>query len=194
MRPSVLRPPASRLALPTEGSLLPMTGLVLIVVMLGLMWAVVVLPQQRRVKAHQRLCDRIEVGHVVMTTAGLYGTVVEAGDDRLLLEAAPGVQVVVDRRSVGMLVPDGTTLADLTDVSRPTPEPVPPGGSSMADRLGLGGPASAGGPTPGTERPGDAGSDAAAGSTDPAAPSEVAGPAGPPDPAEPAVDRVEADS
>lgn len=203
MRPSVLRPPASRLALPTEGSLLPMTGLVLIVVMLGLMWAVVVLPQQRRVKAHQRLCDRIEVGHVVMTTAGLYGTVVQAGDDRLVLEAAPGVQVVVDRRSIGMLVPDGTTLADLADVSRPTPEPVPPAGSSMADRLGLGGSSSTGGPTPSTERTGDAGPDAVDGSDDPAAPSDAVGrpePAGaaefaePAELAEPAVDRVEADS
>jgi len=120
-----------------------MTGLVLIVVLLGLMWAVVVLPQQRRVKAHQRLCDRIAVGHVVMTTAGLFGTVVEAGTDRLVLEVAPGVRTVVDRRSVGMLVPDGTSLADLADVSQPTPEPVPPTATTMGERLGLGAPAAA---------------------------------------------------
>ncbi len=171
-----------------------MTGLVLIVVLLGLMWAVVVLPQQRRVKAHQRLCDRIEVGHVVMTTAGLFGTVLEAGTDRLVLEIAPEVQVVVDRRSIGMLVPDGTSLGDLADVSRPTPEPVPPTGTSMGERLGLGlGSAAA---TPAGDEPAATSSDAASSDTsssdDP--PTDVSGVADPVRPAAAPNERVEADS
>ncbi|MFN8037882.1 MAG: preprotein translocase subunit YajC [Acidimicrobiales bacterium] len=161
-----------------------MTGLVLIVVLLGLMWAVVVLPQQRRVKAHQRLCDRIEVGHVVMTTAGLFGTVVEAGADRLVLEIAPGVRVVAERRSVGMLVPDGTSLADLADVSRPTPEPVPPTGSSMGERLGLGAPASG---STGTAPDAEATAAAGGADDDPSAADDTA-------PTATAPSRVEADS
>lgn len=115
-----------------------MTGLVLLVVMLGLMWAVVIFPQQRRVKAHQRLCDAVETGNVVMTTAGVFGAVVDAGPDRLVLQTSPGVHTVVDRRSIGMIVPAGTSLDDLGDVSTPTPEPFVPEGVAGGGLLGLG--------------------------------------------------------
>jgi preprotein translocase subunit YajC len=130
-----------------------MTGIVLIVVMLGLMWAVVILPQQRRVKAHERLIAGLEPGMVVMTTSGLFGTLVEVGDDRVLLDAAEGHRLVIDRRSIGMIAPAGSTLAELADVSVPTPPPVDP--SSLAARST-------------STTPAEAGPESASATTDPA--------------------------
>jgi preprotein translocase subunit YajC len=55
-----------------------------------------VLPMRQRNRAMQQaklLQDSLEIGTEVMTTSGLYGTVVELGDDTIDLEISPGVTV-----------------------------------------------------------------------------------------------------
>jgi preprotein translocase subunit YajC len=55
-----------------------------------------VLPMRQRNRAMQQarlLQDSLRVGTEVMTTSGLYGTVVALGDDTIDLEISPGVTV-----------------------------------------------------------------------------------------------------
>jgi preprotein translocase subunit YajC len=55
-----------------------------------------VLPMRQRNRAMQRarqLQESLGVGTEVMTTSGLYGTVVAVGDDTVDLEISPGVSV-----------------------------------------------------------------------------------------------------
>jgi preprotein translocase subunit YajC len=55
-----------------------------------------VLPMRQRNRAMQQarlLQDSLAVGTEVMTTSGLYGTVVALGDDTIELEISPGVTV-----------------------------------------------------------------------------------------------------
>lgn len=55
-----------------------------------------VLPMRQRNRAMQRaklLQDSLAIGTEVMTTSGLYGTVVGLGDDTIDLEISPGVTV-----------------------------------------------------------------------------------------------------
>jgi preprotein translocase subunit YajC len=50
--------------------------------------------RRRMIQAEQDRADQIEVGTDVMTTSGLYGTVVARhDDDTVLLSIAPGVEV-----------------------------------------------------------------------------------------------------
>jgi preprotein translocase subunit YajC len=48
----------------------------------------------------------VGVGARVRTTAGVYGTIVSADNDDVMLEVAPGVQIKMMRRAIMNTVPD----------------------------------------------------------------------------------------
>src|SRR3954469_16033213 len=70
-----------------------MGGIIFFAVMLLLAWAVIVLPQQRRMRAHQSLVSTLDVGDEVMTTSGIMGTIVEMDDEVVRVEVAPGTEL-----------------------------------------------------------------------------------------------------
>jgi preprotein translocase subunit YajC len=61
-------------------------------------------PQKNRQKAAQALSNNIEPGQRIVTTAGMYATVVELDDAGVLLEIAPGVQVRYVRQAISRVV------------------------------------------------------------------------------------------
>lgn len=65
-----------------------------------IMWFLIIRPQQRRVKAHQALVARLQVGDEVMTTSGFYGRIVAVEDADIRLELAPGTVVRIARGAV----------------------------------------------------------------------------------------------
>lgn len=69
-------------------------------VMFALLWVVFILPQQRRVRAHQQLVASLEEGDEVILTAGIYGRITELNAEDLVLEVAPGVGLRVARQAV----------------------------------------------------------------------------------------------
>lgn len=79
----------------------------LILVFFGflLMWVFVVLPQRRRMAAHDRMVDDLKVGDEVLTAGGLFGDVTEIGEDEVAIEIAPGVEVRVAARAIASIVP-----------------------------------------------------------------------------------------
>jgi preprotein translocase subunit YajC len=68
---------------------------------LGLMWALLVRPQQRRVREHRDFVAGVQVGDDVITTAGLFGTITALDDDRARLVVAPGVELTIARQAIG---------------------------------------------------------------------------------------------
>lgn len=59
-------------------------------------------PQRNRQRAQQALLATLEVGDEVMTTGGIFGTIVEIDDDEgvLTVEIAPGTRVRMLRQGV----------------------------------------------------------------------------------------------
>ena len=70
-----------------------------------LMWLLVVLPQRRRQAQQKAMIASIAPGVEVLTAGGLYGDVVEVGEDELAIEVAPGVVVRIASRSVASVIP-----------------------------------------------------------------------------------------
>lgn len=93
-----------------------MEALIVLAVTLGLTWVLFILPQQRRIKEHKATVERLQVGDEVMTTAGLYGTVVALDEEIVTLEVAPGTSVRFARGAVGRR---------LADEAAPEPDPIP---------------------------------------------------------------------
>ena len=70
------------------------------IAILGVMWAVLILPQQRRVKAHRAYVESLQVGDDVVTTSGLFGTVTSLDGDRARLRIAPDVEITMARMAI----------------------------------------------------------------------------------------------
>jgi preprotein translocase subunit YajC len=75
-------------------------GFLILIVILGALWALFVLPAKRRRGSHAAMQDSVEVGDEIITAGGLHGVVEEIGDDTARVELAPGVVVTLDRRAI----------------------------------------------------------------------------------------------
>lgn len=70
---------------------LPILGIFLI------FWLLLLRPAQRRQKELRNLQARLAVGDRVVTNAGIYGTVTSLEDDKVGLEVADGVVIMMSR-------------------------------------------------------------------------------------------------
>jgi preprotein translocase subunit YajC len=91
-------------------------GDLLIVLLLALpligLW-LLVRGQQRRTQQAAQLAAGLRVGQDVITTSGLFGTIVALDDEMVTLLVAPGVELRYDRRAVGrVLEADGEPPTD----------------------------------------------------------------------------------
>lgn len=80
-----------------------------------LMYAVLVLPQQRRAKAHRQLLESLEEGDEVVTSSGMYGFVNAVDGDVVWVEAAEGVELKLTKSAISSKVPapgDDNEVAD----------------------------------------------------------------------------------
>jgi preprotein translocase subunit YajC len=93
------------------GSFLP---LIIIVVLVFFVMST----QRRRQRAHRETLASLLPGTLVVTTAGLYATVVEVDGDDVLLEVAPDVVCRFARAAIARVVSvpdDGTQSGDVID-------------------------------------------------------------------------------
>jgi len=65
-------------------------------------------PQAKRAKDHKAMVAALAVGDEVVTSGGILGKVIEAGDQFLTVEVSEGVRVKVQRHTVSSLLPKGT--------------------------------------------------------------------------------------
>ena len=77
-----------------------MGPLLALLITFGLMWVLLILPQQRRMKQHQAVVASLRVGDEVVTAGGVYGTITSVDEDTLAVEVAPGVVLRVLRSAV----------------------------------------------------------------------------------------------
>jgi preprotein translocase subunit YajC len=71
----------------------------LIVIMVA-MWALLILPQQRRAKAHRAMLGALEVGDEVVTSSGMYGTIAEFDGGTVFLAVSDSLEIKVTKDSI----------------------------------------------------------------------------------------------
>ena len=81
-----------------------MGPLLALLITFGLMWVLLILPQQRRMRQHQAVIASLEPGDEVITAGGVYGTITSVDDDTLAIEVAPGVVLRVLRNAVSQRI------------------------------------------------------------------------------------------
>ena len=84
-------------------------------VLFGLMYAVMIRPQQKRMREHQSLIRSLEEGDMVVTASGVHGAVAEVEDTFIWLEVAPEVELKIDRASIARRVEDDDEVDEADD-------------------------------------------------------------------------------
>ena len=74
-----------------------------LVLILGVFWFLIIRPQQKKQKAHQRMVDSLNKGDKVVTNGGIFGTIVKVGEDRITLEVASKVHINLERQQVARM-------------------------------------------------------------------------------------------
>lgn len=89
--------------------------ILILLVAMGALYAFMIVPQQRRMKAHQELIRSLEEGDIVVTNAGIHGAVAEVEDAVVWLEVAPEVELKIAKSAIVERVPDGEDGDDVGD-------------------------------------------------------------------------------
>jgi preprotein translocase subunit YajC len=100
------------------------TDIVFLVLIVLVFYMLVLRPQRRRQQRAAQTQGQVMPGQQVRTTAGIYGTVVSADDQDVVVQIAPGVEVRMMRRAIMDVIPDDMpTQDDGGGSSGPEPHP-----------------------------------------------------------------------
>ena len=84
---------------------------VLILIIFGLFYLIMIRPMRKSQKETETMRDELKNGDRVLTTGGIYGTVVGVQDDRIQLKVADSVKVQVAKSAVTQLVEEPSKLS-----------------------------------------------------------------------------------
>jgi len=94
--------PAQTLGAQPQPSLVGMAMPFLI--MLGIMYFLMIRPQQKRMKEHQSLMKGLKKGDQVVTSAGIFGTIADVDDKTVMLDVSKNVSLKVLKSQVNQVV------------------------------------------------------------------------------------------
>ena len=78
------------------------------ILMFGVLWFLMIRPQMKKAKEHKTLLAALQKGDEVVTGGGLTGRVTKVGEAYVHVEIAEGVEVVVQKPSVVIVLPKGS--------------------------------------------------------------------------------------
>lgn len=93
---------------PTGG----LMGLLPIILMFIVLWFLMIRPQMKKSKEHQKMIGELQKGDEVVTQGGMAGRIVKVGENYVTLEIAERkdgpVEVQIQKQAIGALLPKGT--------------------------------------------------------------------------------------
>jgi preprotein translocase subunit YajC len=76
------------------------TFLIFMVLMFAAMWFLMIAPQRKKQKEHEKMVKALATGDEILTTGGIFGVVTNVKDDRLVVRIAEGTKVEIGRAFV----------------------------------------------------------------------------------------------
>jgi preprotein translocase subunit YajC len=86
-----------------------------LVILVAAFYFLIVRPQRRNAMVRRQLLNAVEVGDEIVTSGGVYGTVLAIDDETLEVEIAPGVVVKLARGAIGARITTGTGTDEADD-------------------------------------------------------------------------------
>ena len=98
------------------------TPLLFIVLLFGVMYFLMIRPQQKRRREAMQMQSALAPGDEIVTIGGMHATVVSLDDDVVTVEIAPGVNARYARPAIARVVQRGTAEAEEPPVPAEEPE------------------------------------------------------------------------
>lgn len=87
-------------------------GMLPIILMFVVLWFLMIRPQMKKAKEHQKMVTELAKGDEVVTQGGIVGRITKIGENYVTVEVAEGkdgsVEVTVQKTAIGALLPKGT--------------------------------------------------------------------------------------
>lgn len=87
-------------AAPAQKQGVDYSWLIMLVAVIGIMYFMMIRPQQKRQKEIQKMRENMKVGDKVVTAGGIYGKIKEVNEKDFLIEIAENVRIRIDKASV----------------------------------------------------------------------------------------------
>ena len=100
--------------------------LLLIVLLFGVMYFMMIRPQQKRRREAQAMQSSLGPGDQIVTIGGLHATVVSVDDDVVTVEISPGVDVRFARPAIARVINQQSRAEEPVAEEPATDEPVNP--------------------------------------------------------------------
>ena len=98
--------------------------LLLIVLLFGVMYFMMIRPQQKRRREAQAMQSSLGPGDEIVTIGGLHATVISIGDDVVTVEIAPGVHARFARPAIARVVNQQPVEEEPVPDDEPADEPI----------------------------------------------------------------------
>ena len=83
-------------------------SLLLPIVFVGLIYFLMIRPQQKKQKEHRAMMDTLVAGNEVVTGGGVLGKITAVGEQFVSIEVADGVTIKVQKHTITAIVPKDT--------------------------------------------------------------------------------------
>ncbi len=83
-------------------------GLLPLIIIFVLFYFLLIRPQMKRQKEHRQMVENLSTDDEIITAGGVLGRIIEVGEQFVTVEVADGVQLKVQRHTIGAIMPKGT--------------------------------------------------------------------------------------
>jgi preprotein translocase subunit YajC len=84
-------------------------GFLPIIILFVIFYFLLIRPQQKKAKEHKAMISDLKKGVRIITSGGIYGTIISIDDTTIGLEIAEKVKIKITRGNVAAVVSDTTT-------------------------------------------------------------------------------------
>ena len=86
----------------------PIQLVIMIAVFFGIMYFMIIRPQQKKAKEHNELLAALSKGDEVVTSGGILGKVVKIGDNFIEIKISDSANIKVQKHAITTVLPKGT--------------------------------------------------------------------------------------
>ena len=83
-------------------------GLLPLVLIFAVFYFFLIRPQMKQAREHKQMVETLAKGDEIVTGGGLLGRITRIGDNFIMVEIAPDIEVKVQKHSVTAILPKGT--------------------------------------------------------------------------------------
>ena len=80
------------------------TALIPFILVFVIFYLLIVMPQKNRQKKHQNMVEQLKPGDQIITSGGVYGTIMGVQPDRIELKVAANVKIDITKSSVAVIL------------------------------------------------------------------------------------------